>query len=166
VTKNETQVDLTVEIPEAPAEWPAEQSESQCSATLQYAAPTKKGQTLAEPGPITEPVFENSDDELKHLFRIVERIQKQREIKELHRLIAGKTIHARGESLNALTEPLPPKRVVTKFATLPIQRATVYPSPNSGGRQKELDEFIQRVVGVLAFDADIYRTPSNRTRFA
>jgi hypothetical protein len=103
---------------------------------------------------------------LEHLRRVAERIRKQREIEELRRLIAGKTTHARGESLDALAEPPPPKRVVAEFATLPIQRATVYPSPYSGGRQKELDEFVQRVEGVLAFDADIYRTLSDRTRFA
>jgi hypothetical protein len=49
---------------------------------------------------------------------------------------------------------------------LPIQRATVYSSPYSCGRQKELEEFVQRVEGVLAFDEDIYRTPSDCTRFA
>ncbi len=35
-TKNETQVDLTAEIPEASAERPAEQSASQRSTTLQH----------------------------------------------------------------------------------------------------------------------------------
>ncbi len=49
---------------------------------------------------------------------------------------------------------------------LPIQRATVYLSRYSGGRLTELDEFVQRVEGVLAFDTDIYRTSSDRTRFA
>jgi hypothetical protein len=164
--KTETQVDLTAEIPEAPAERPAEQSESQCSATLQHATPTEPGPTPAESGPSDDPVFENSDNELEHLRRVAEQIRKQREIEELHLLIAGKTTHACGESLDALAEPPPPKQVVAEFATLPIQRATVYPSPYSGSRQKELDEFVQRVEGVLAFDADIYRIPSDHTLFA
>jgi hypothetical protein len=46
-----------------------------------------------------------------------------------------------------------------------IQRATVHPSPYSGGCKKEFDEFVQQVEGGLTFDSDIYRTPSNRTRF-
>jgi hypothetical protein len=53
-----------VEIPKAPAEQPAEQSELQRSATLQHATPTEQGLTPAEPGPITEPVFESLDDKL------------------------------------------------------------------------------------------------------
>ncbi len=73
-TEIETQVDLTAEIPEAPAERPAEQSASQRSATLQHQTPTEQGPTPAETGPITEPVLENSDNELEHLHRITERI--------------------------------------------------------------------------------------------
>jgi hypothetical protein len=134
VTENETQVDLTADIPEALAERQAEQSESQRSAMLQHTTPTEQGQTPAEPGPITEPVFETLDDELEHLHRIAERIRKQRKIEELRCLIAGKTTHARSESLDALADPPPPKRVVAEFVTLLIQRATIYPSPYSGGR--------------------------------
>ncbi len=130
-------------IPEALAERPAEQSASQHSAMLQHQTPTKQGPTPAESGPITEPVFEDSDDELEHLHRVAERIQKQCKIEELRRLIAGKPTHARGESLEALVEPPLPKQIVAEFATLPIQRATVYLSPYSGGHQKEFDEFVQ-----------------------
>jgi hypothetical protein len=43
---------------------------------------------------------------------------------------------------------------------------TVYPSPYSSGRQKEFDEFVQRVEGVLAFDLDIYWMSSDRAWFA
>jgi hypothetical protein len=93
---------------------------SQRSATLQRATPTEPGLTPAESGSNNDPVFENSDDELEHLRRIAERIQKQHEIKELRRLIAGKTTHTCGESLDALAEPPPLKRVVAEFATLPI----------------------------------------------
>jgi hypothetical protein len=108
-TKNENQVDLTAVIPEALAKWPAKQSELQRSATLKHATPTEPGLTPAESGPNNNPVFENSDDVLEHLCRVAERIRKQRKIEELRRLIAGKSMHIRGESLNALAEPPPPK---------------------------------------------------------
>jgi hypothetical protein len=132
-TKIEAQVDLMAEIPEAPAEQPAEQLVLQLSALLQHQTPTKQDLTSAQSGPITELVIENSDDKLEHLCRVAEHIQKQCEIKELRRLIAGKTTQARSESLDALTKSQPPKRVVAEFSTLPIQRATVYPSPYSDG---------------------------------
>jgi hypothetical protein len=136
-------VDLTPGIPEAPAEQPAEQSESQRSATLQHVTLTKQGWTTTESSPSDDPVLENLDDELEHLRRVAERIWKQRKIEELRRLITGKSTYTCGESLDALAEPSPPKQIVAEFATLPIQRATVYPSPYSGGCQKEFDEFVQ-----------------------
>jgi hypothetical protein len=74
VTENETLVDLTAEIPEALAERPAQQSASRRSVTLQHKTPTEQGPTPAESGPITEPVFENLDDELEHLRRVAEHI--------------------------------------------------------------------------------------------
>ncbi len=120
-TGHETKVDLTAEIPDAPAEWPAKQSELQHSATLQHTTPTEPGPTPAKSDPNNDPVFESLDHELEHLRRVAERIQKQCEIEELRRLIAGKNTHACGKSLDALAEPPLPKRVVTEFATLPIQ---------------------------------------------
>ncbi len=75
-------------------------------------------------------------------------------------------MHAHSEFLDALAKALPQKLVVVEFAMLPVYLVITYPSSYSGGRQNELDEFIQRVEGVLAFDADIYRTPSVHTWFA
>jgi hypothetical protein len=79
--ENETQLDLTAQIPKAPAERPAEQSESQRFAMLQHATPTELGQTPAEYGPSDDPVFKNSDDELEHLHYIAERIQNSAKLK-------------------------------------------------------------------------------------
>ncbi len=141
-------------------------SQSRSAATLQHATPTKPGLTPAESSPRNDLIFEDSDNELEHLRFVAEPIQKQRKIEELRSLNAGKTTHAHGKLLDALAKPLPPKRVVAEFATLPIQRAIVYTSSYSGRRQKELNEFVQLAEGVFALDADIYRTLSVRTRFA
>ncbi len=46
-TENEANVDLTAAVPEAWAEWPAEQLVSQRSATLQHKTPTQQGSTPA-----------------------------------------------------------------------------------------------------------------------
>ncbi len=119
-TKIETQVDITAEIPEAPAEWPAQQLALQCSAMLQHQTSTEQGLTPAKSGLVTKLVFDNLNDKLEHLGCVAERIQKQREIEELRRLIAGKSTHACSQSLDALAEPLPLKRVVTELAMLPI----------------------------------------------
>jgi hypothetical protein len=67
-TENEAQVDLTVQILEVLAERPAEQSESQYSATLQHTTWTEPGLTPAESSPSNDPVFYNWDNELEHLY--------------------------------------------------------------------------------------------------
>jgi hypothetical protein len=71
-TKNETQVDLTAEIPEAPAKQLAEQSESKRFAMLQHVTLTKPCPTPAVSGPSNDAVFEKLDDELGHLRRVAE----------------------------------------------------------------------------------------------
>jgi hypothetical protein len=112
-TENETRVDLTAVILEALAERLIKQSELQRSATMQHATPTEPGPIPAESKPSNRPIFENSEDKLKHFCRITVQIQKQWEIIGLLHLIAGKTTHASGELLHALAKAPPPKQVVT-----------------------------------------------------
>jgi hypothetical protein len=92
------------------------------------------------------------------------RLEKQRELERLRTRVLGKTTHQRGESLDALAEPPPPKRTV--FAEFPTRRATVLPPDYAGHKQKDLAVFIRKVETVLEFDAAVYPTERDRMLFA
>jgi hypothetical protein len=154
-TTGDHEVDLTNEAPPRAADPSAGPPISQCSATLGNPTP-EEGDAL--------PAFENSDEELEYWRREDARLEKQRELKRLCNQVLGKTIHQRGESLDALAEPPVPKQ--TAFAEVPARRATVLP-PNYGGhKQKDLTVFIRKVETVSEFDEAVYPTERDRMLFA
>ncbi len=76
----------------------------------------------------------------------------------------GKTTHQRRESLDALTEPPPPKQTV--IVQLPTLRAAVIPPDYAGNKQKVFAACICNVETMLEFDTDLYSTERNRMQFA
>jgi hypothetical protein len=140
-TAGDCEIDLTDEAHRA-ADPSAGPLVSQLSATLVHPTPQEDD---------APPIFENSDEELEYLWRKDDRLEKQREIKHLRTRVLCKATHQRGELLDALAEPPPPKR--TFIAKLPTRRVTVLPPDYAGHKQKDLAVFIHKIETVLEFDA-------------
>jgi hypothetical protein len=119
-TASDREIDLTDEAYRA-ADPPACPPVSQQSATLAHLTPEEDDAL---------PTFKNFDEKFEYLQREDARLEKQHKIEHLRTRVLGKATHQRGESLDALAEPPPPKRTV--IAELPTRRATELPPDYAG----------------------------------
>jgi hypothetical protein len=108
--------------------------------------------------------FDNIDDELAYYEAPAPRQDKECRLVELPRKVHRKATHSRGESMEALAEPLPTEQPVV--AVEPMRRATVMPPEYSGQKANELAEFIRKAENVFEADAMLYPTDRDGMLFA